>query len=132
MSLVLLADPFALFPRQVQNVDLIQLPNSPGLEEKLLARQVKAIVKQQTSSDSPAEYESRNATRRIHLKADDLPYELYVSPDRLIDIIVKLEGLGARLKITDVSFGQDMDKGLGDGNLRFVTVYARPWSNDSL
>lgn len=131
MSLVLLADPFALFPHQVQNVDLIRLPNSPGLKEEVLARQVDAIVKQQTSSDSPAEYESRNATRRIHLKADDLPYDLYISPDRLIDIIVKLES-GLRLKITDVSFGQDMDKGLGIGNLRFVTVYARPWSNDSL
>lgn len=122
-----LADPFSLFPKQVETAKLIQLPSAPGLEEKVLAENVHVIIKRHTSSDSPQEYDSRDSTRRLHVKTEDLPVEVAKDPDKLLNLVFETEQ-GTRLKVTDTNRGDDMDM----GQLRFVVVNARPWSHDSL
>lgn len=127
MRSVMSIDPFELWPKQVETVKLVSLPTAPGLSERVIADGVRVIIKRQTSSDSPQEYESRESTRRLHIKPADLPSDLARNPDSLLNLVVETQE-GTRLKITDADRGDDMDM----GELRFVVALAKPWGSDSL
>ena len=121
------ADPFKLFPKQVEQVNIIKY-RAAGLQPVDIATKVHAIIKRATSSDqTSAEYGSRTATRHFHLQPIDLPTEYVEDPEALIGFIIKTRE-GRTYQINDASRGDDMI----EGELRFISVYAQPYGRTSL
>lgn len=123
MVTALTCDPFELFPEQVETVELWKYAGSARNNIKLADMQ--AIVKRSTNSDAFGDYGVRIATRRFHLKTEDLPADLQ-DPDMLLDLIVKTKDRA--YKITQASQGDDMTT----GQTRFMTVYAQPYGRSTL
>ena len=122
-----LADPFNLFTRQVELVDILRY-RAAGLPFEDIAVGVRAIVKRATASDSPSTgYASRTATRRFHLTPQDVPETYREDPESLISFIIKTSK-GRTFQITDASRGDDMST----GTLRFISVDAQPYGRISL
>lgn len=120
---VLDCNPFKLFPDQVETVELWKYASSERNNIKLA--DVHAIIKRSTNSDAFGDYGVRIATRRFHLRAEDLPEQLR-DPDMLLDLIVKTKNRA--FKITQASQGDDMTT----GETRFITVYAQPYGRSTL
>lgn len=120
-------DPFQLWPRQIEKAKLVRLGGAPGVGPKTLADGVRVIIKRATGTDSPNGYDSRNITRRLHIKPEDLPAEIAADPEKLVDLvfITKEEH---RYKVSDASRGDDMDR----GRLPFIVANCLPWGRDSL
>ena len=116
-------NPFTLFPDQVETVELWKYASSARNNVKLAV--AKAIVKRSTNSDAFGDYGVRIATRRFHLRAEDIPANLR-DPDMLLDLIVKTRNRA--FKITQASQGDDMTT----GETRFLTVYAQPYGRSTL
>lgn len=116
-------NPFKLFPDQVETVELWKYASSARNNVKLAV--MKAIVKRSTNSDAFGDYGVRIATRRFHLRVEDIPANLR-DPDMLLDLIVKTKNRA--FKITQASQGDDMTT----GETRFLTVYAQPYGRSTL
>lgn len=116
-------NPFKLFPDQVETVELWKYASSARNNIKLAV--MKAIVKRSTNSDAFGDYGVRIATRRFHLRAEDIPANLR-DPDNLLDLIVKTKNRA--FKITQASQGDDMTT----GETRFITVYAQSYGRSTL
>lgn len=123
MVTVLDCNPFKLFPDQVETVELWKYASSARNNVKLADMQ--AIVKRSTNSDAFGDYGVRIATRRFHLRAEDIPANLR-DPDMLLDLIVKTKNRA--FKITQASQGDDMTT----GETQFITVYAQPYGRSTL
>lgn len=123
--MALQCDPFTLFPAQVQTATIWQY-TAPGLDNIRLA-EVETIIKHSTESDQPAEYASRIATRRFHIKPDNLPENLREDMEAWPDLILQLDN-GRTYQITKASRGDDMDT----GKTMFVTLTGRPYGRTSL
>lgn len=120
------ANPFTLFPRQIEHAELWAY-RSPGLGNSKLA-DLTIILKRSTSSDAPAaDYMSRIEQRRAHIQTSTLPTLLAINPDSLISHILRTDD-GSTFIITDASRGDDMDTGATE----FVTVRLQPYGRDSL
>lgn len=119
----LTCDPFEIFPEQIETVELWKYASSARNNVKLADMQ--AIVKRSTNSDAFGDYGVRIATRRFHLRAEDIPSDLR-DPDMLLDLIVKTKTRA--FKITQASQGDDMTT----GETRFITVYAQPYGRGTL
>ena len=116
-------NPFKLFPDQVETVELWKYASSERNNKKLA--DVHAIIKRSTNSDAFGDYGVRIATRRFHLRAEDIPADLR-DPDMLLDLIIKAKN--RTFKITQASQGDDMT----DGTTTFVTIYAQPYGRNTL
>lgn len=127
MSSDLLADPFRLFPEQAETCKLLQLGGAPGIPPTTLSDSVLVIIKRATGTGSPGEYDSRNITRRLHIKPDTLPAELASDPEQLVDLVFETKE-HHYYKVVDASRGDDMDM----GELRFVVATCMPWGRNSL
>lgn len=119
----LTCDPFELFPEQIEPVELWKYASSERNNKKLA--DVHAIIKRSTNSDAFGDYGVRIATRRFHLRAEDIPADLR-DPDMLLDLIIKTKTRA--FKITQASQGDDMIT----GETRFLTVYAQPYGRGTL
>ena len=119
------ANPFTLFPRQVETAELWQY-TAAGIGNIKLAT-LSVIVKRTTATDSPAmEYQSRIATQRFHIRPESLPLDLCNDPELLVNLIIKHDN--RTFIITEVSRGDDMER----GTIEFVTVKASPYGKTSL
>lgn len=123
MVTALTCDPFELFPEQVETVELWKYASSERNNKKLAV--VHAIIKRSTNSDAFGDYGVRIATRRFHLRTEDIPANLR-DPDQLLDLIIKAKN--RTYKITQASQGDDMT----DGTTTFVTIYAQPYGRNTL
>lgn len=118
-------DPFTLFPNQTQPATIWKY-TAPGLDNIKLAT-VETIIKHSTESDQPAEYASRIATRRFHIKPDNLPNNLQNDMEAWPDLILQLNN-NRTYQITKASRGDDMDT----GKTIFITVTGKPYGRTSL
>lgn len=122
------ANPFKLFPSQVETVTLMQLPSAAGLSPKVIANNVHAIIKRTTITDTPSgSFDSRNTPSRFHLRPDDLPANLVGNVELLLGYVLQTR-FGNYYKITDISRGDDMDTGVTE----FVTATGIPWGVDTI
>lgn len=120
------ADPFQLFPKQVETVELWQY-TAPGKENVKIAN-LTVIIKRTTEADTPnPDYASRVTARRMHIKTNTLPTLFVLDPDKLLSHIVRT-ATGRTFMIDNVSRGDDMDVGF----TQFVTVTMKPYGRDSL
>lgn len=121
------ADPFKLFPRQVEPATLWRY-HAPGQPREKIAADIPVIIKRTTGTDAPAgTYENRVATRRAHLKPSALPSIFILDPDRLVSHVLE-DREGNTFLITGVSRGDDMTR----GTTTFLTVTLQPYANESL
>lgn len=118
-------DPFQLFPHQTQQATLWKY-TAPGLDNIKIA-DIQTIIKHSTESDQPAEYASRIATRRFHIKPDNLPNNLQNDMEAWPDLILKLDD-ERTYQITKASRGDDMDT----GRTMFITLTGKPYGRNSL
>lgn len=118
-------DPFQLFPSQAQSATLWKY-TAPGLDNIKLA-DLNVIIKHSTESDQPAEYASRIATRRFHIKPDTLPENLQEDMEAWPDLILTLTN-GRTYQVTKASRGDDMTT----GTTQFITLTAHPYGRTSL
>lgn len=118
-------DPFQLFPNQVRTASLWKY-TAPGLDNIKLA-DLNVIIKHSTESDQPAEYASRIATRRFHIRLVTLPENLREDMEAWPDLILKLDN-DRTYQITKASRGDDMDT----GETIFITLTGRPYGRTSL
>lgn len=123
--MALQCDPFAIFPAQVRTATLWKY-TAPGLANVQLA-EVATIVKHSTETDQPTGYGSRIATRRFHVKPDDLPETLKEDMEAWPDLIIELDD-GRTYQIDKASRGDDMDT----GKTMFITLTGRPYGRTSL
>ena len=107
----------------METVELWKYASSERNNKKLA--DVHAIIKRSTNSDAFGDYGVRIATRRFHLRAEDIPADLR-DPDMLLDLIIKAKN--RTFKITQASQGDDMT----DGTTTFVTIYAQPYGRNTL
>lgn len=115
------ANPFKLFPAQVETAELWQYA-SPGLPPKILAT-LTVILKRATGSDAPTyDYDTRTKTRRMHVKTDTLPDDMRNDPDTLLSHVIKTRE-GRAYLITEVSRGDDMTTGVTE----FITLTLKPY-----
>lgn len=120
-------DPFVLFRRQTEYCTLIQLGGAPGIPPTTLKDHVAVIIKRETGTDAPGEYDSRSITRRLHIKPSTLPDELAQDPEKLVDLVFETKEQHY-YKVVDASRGDDMDM----GRLRFIVATCMPWGRKSL
>lgn len=118
-------DPFTLFPNQVQSATLWKY-TAPGLDNIKLAT-VKTIIKHSTQTNQPAEYGTRIATRRFHVRPDTLPENLKADMETWPDLILTLAN-GRTYQVEQASRGDDM----ATGTTQFITITAHPYGRNSL
>lgn len=120
------ANPFKLFPRQIEETTLLDLGNAPGLPSSTIASHIKTIIKRKHDTNIPSgDYDSFTLTLRFHVLPDNLPDRLRRDPMQMVGYIFQTR-YGNHYKIVGASRGDDMDT----GRTEFITCDCIPWTRE--